>query len=84
MFLYREHRGSLVDSMKTVREMATFSELENHIQRIYGPGEIIVTEYCYDGRIKWKTHIVSLDGRAVGFTNSFVSATNSHVDHTYE
>ncbi len=72
MFLYRDHRGSLVDSMKTVREMLTFNELKNHIESIHGEGEIVVKEYCYDGRIKWNTHIVTHDGKAVGFTNGHV------------
>lgn len=79
MFLYREHRGSLVDSMRTVKEMSNFSELENYIQNIHGEGEITVKEYCYDERIKWNTHIVCLDGTPVGFTDSHVEKKHEQI-----
>jgi len=72
MFLFREHRGSLSASMQTVMTMDTFNELESHIHNVYGKGEIIVKHYTYDRRIKWNTHIVTLDGNAVGFTNRYV------------
>ena len=30
---------------------------------------IEVKPYCYDERIGWTTHIVTIDGQAVGFTD---------------
>ena len=77
MFLYRDHRGSLTDSMQTVKEMASFSELKAHVENIHGRGEIEIKDYCYDKRIQWQTHIVTINGYAVGFTNQ-------HVDVIYE
>ena len=68
-FLYRDHRGSLVDSMSTVQEMSSFQQLEEHCFKIYGPGEITIRSYGYDARIDWDTFIVCHNGNAMGFTN---------------
>jgi len=68
-FLYRDHRGSLEASMETVQEMESFADLKNHIEKIYGSGEITIKLYCYDSRIDWDSHIVCINGNAVGFTN---------------
>ena len=69
MFLYREHRGSLSESMKTVKEMKAFTDLKLLIESSHGEGEITIEPYCCDSRINWNTHIVCLNGAAVGFTN---------------
>ncbi len=73
MFLYRDHRGGLAESMETAREMADFAELKRHLISIFGEGKITVEPYGYDKRIQWDTHIVCHDGRGVGFTNAQVS-----------
>ena len=73
MFKYRDHRGGLAESMETVKEMADFTELERHVTRIFGEGEITVKPYCYDDRIEWDTYIVCHNGHGVGFTNAPVN-----------
>lgn len=72
-FLYRDHRGSLEDSMKTVQEMESFKDLQKHLFSIYGKGEITIKPYTFDSRIDWETYIVCIDGKAVGFTNDGVA-----------
>ena len=69
MFQYRDHRGGLAESMETVQKMHNLSDIQTHLEPLFGPGEITVDEYCQDNRIGWDTHIVCHDGRAVGFTD---------------
>lgn len=78
MFLYRDHRGSLADSMKTVREYKSKSELISHLQSEldkyfagkYDCNKITIKPYGFDERIGWNTHMVHLQGYGVfGFTN---------------
>ncbi len=80
MFLYRDHRGGLAESMETVLEMSDFSELERHIFKLYGKGEITIKPYGFDKRINWNTHIVCHDGHVTGFTNAPVETQNSAGD----
>ena len=77
MFKYRDHRGGLVESMETVREMTDFAELKGHVTKIFGEGKITVKHYCYDARINWDTYIVCHDGRGIGFTDSPVHTQES-------
>jgi hypothetical protein len=42
----------------------------------YGDGVVSVSPYTWDERIKWDTHIVTLDGNAVGFTNGPVGSND--------
>lgn len=73
----REHRGLLADSMKTVVEIdPTIESLANAIQNslhdflCVDKDKIKVKPYVYDDRIKWDTHIVTIDGYGVyGFTD---------------
>ena len=67
--LYRDHRGSLEDSMKTVVQLpATLHALAAHLNAC--PQDIEVRPYGgIDARIGWNTHIVLLCGRPAGFTN---------------
>lgn len=72
MVIFREHRCYLEDSMKTVVEVESLDQLRKHIYKVIPEcrGAIIeVKEYAYDDRIKWNTFLVTVDGRAVGFTN---------------
>lgn len=39
----------------------------------FEPGEIEVNPYCFDDRIGWDTHLVTVDGKAVGMTDGPVS-----------
>lgn len=68
----REHRGLLSESMKTVREVKDRDELLGIIQaqlRPFGvdvkPAQLHVDPYVYDDRIRWDTHIITIDGYGV-------------------
>lgn len=76
MFLYREHRELLADSMETVQEFQNKQELIDYLQIAFGNytpigiRDVTIEPYCYDERIGWDTHIVSLKGWGVfGFTD---------------
>jgi hypothetical protein len=67
--LYRDHRGSLADSMDTVREFNTLDELQQYLsdewkhsyKGIDKKVEEIKIEYIgYDKRINWNTWHVSI------------------------
>jgi hypothetical protein len=66
---FREHRGTLEDSMKTCVDVGSLEELECVVRNIYGEGKVTVESYVYDGRIGWDTQLVCMDGSAVGFTS---------------
>jgi hypothetical protein len=81
--LYRDHRGTLADSMGTVREVNTLKELKKYFNEelwhFYKEvEEIKIMPYEYDKRIDWDTHIVigKLKGEAefwvMGFTNGMI------------
>jgi len=72
--LFREHRGSLNESMRTVREVNTMSDIENIFASKNPPikGKFSIEEYCYDARIGWDTWAVMWNGNYVGFTNGYV------------
>jgi hypothetical protein len=77
-FRYRDQRGSLDASMKTVVELADKMALIKHLQDEYGfdrlrDADIEVTWYGYDSRIDWQTWLVSIDEHAVGFTDGPVA-----------
>jgi hypothetical protein len=84
MVKYRHHRGSLVDSMATVVEVADMRALLMILRStdIFGAGSIRypsrdnVTVVKYgdgiDERIGWDTHLVSVYGSACGFTDGMV------------
>lgn len=60
-FLYREHRGSLAESMTTVREVTKLSDIEGAHSCVY---------YCFDHRIDWKTWLIlDADCRPLGMAN---------------
>lgn len=77
MFLYRDHRNSLKNSMKTVQEFQNKQELLDYLVKSWrkyavdlDTRKIKVEWYCYDTRIEWDTHIVTYaDGGVFGFTN---------------
>lgn len=79
--LYREHRGSLQDSMETVKELdRTRAALSVHLNAIYtGMGitaeQLIIAPHAKDDRIGWDTYIVSMkDVGVLGFVNGPVTA----------
>ncbi len=76
---FREHRGGLSASMQTVVEVADHAALLEHIAKLLQPyptappvtaDTVHIKPYCYDERIEWDNHIVTLDGYGVlGFTD---------------
>lgn len=80
--LYRSHRGGLHDSMETVRPVKGFDDLVAVLrqeregwpdQSVVTSGSVLVKPYGFDERIGWDTHVVTVAGRAVGFTNGPLS-----------
>jgi hypothetical protein len=69
----REHRGSLADSMRTVREVAGREELFTVIRETLAPFGVLlqpeqITVKPYGGRderIGWDTHLISVQGYGV-------------------
>ena len=60
--------------METVEEFSGIGELCMIVYEVFEPGLLQVEPYGFDDRIGWDTHIVTIDGNAVGFTNGPVSA----------
>lgn len=84
MFKYRDHRGSLSESMKTVREFKDKEELLIFLNKNYNcrvcEQTLDVRFYCHDTRADgWKdTYAVTIPyGVIFGFTDGPV---NSHND----
>lgn len=75
---FREHRGSLIESMKTLVEFNDRSQLLDILKKTFGDYKIPknlnnfkIKPYIYDERIDWDTHMVTLEGHGVlGFTDS--------------
>lgn len=70
---FRLHKGSLDESMKTVKCYASKESLIKDMQK-YHPWiefeELKIEKYVYDDRINWDTHIVTIPGYGViGFTD---------------
>ena len=60
---YRDHRGSLSESMKTVIEVDSVDEIKARLNKYYNDFgqsvEEIKFEYCcFDARIGWDTYYV--------------------------
>lgn len=74
---FREHRGSLADSMATEAEVADHATLVAHIAALFVDMPVTVTAealhvapYAFDKRTGWNTHLVTLDDYGVvGFTD---------------
>ena len=76
---FREHRGGLGESMKTVVEVADFAALLTHMRKLAQPWPTMppinattvhIIPYLYDARIGWDTYLVRLDGYGpFGFTD---------------
>lgn len=68
----RQHRGSLSDSMETVRKVEDRAELVRVVQDSLRPfgvdvaaDQISVTPYAKDERIGWDTHLIQVEGYGV-------------------
>lgn len=76
-FLFRFHRGSLEESMATVKEFSSYQELVDYVRDAYKEfnepiGQLLFEHCCYDDRIGWDTWYVSTEGRVgvIGMTNA--------------
>lgn len=73
MIRYRPHRGSLAAAMEEQQEFSTADKLLDFLQSEYydwvrkplHAKDIKVEKYCYDKRIGWDTHILSVEGYGV-------------------
>ena len=80
MFKYKDHRATLADSMKTVREFSAKEELLLYLQESLRPlgvhlssEDVTIEPYGYDGRIDWDLHIVCIkDYGVAGFTDALI------------
>lgn len=80
--LFREQKGSLEDSMKTVTPVSDRAALLSHIRNLLKPFGVKFADedlkvgyelYSHDERIGWDTYLVTLDGYGVvGYANGLV------------
>jgi hypothetical protein len=75
---YRPHRALLIEAMAEVVE---FDDIDGLIaamgkglswypqQHLPTRDNVTVEPYCFDGRIGWATHIVSVNGAVWGYTD---------------
>lgn len=72
---FRFHRGSLEESLQTVREVQSLDDVRELLVREVGlsllPEHFKLTcrYYTHDKRIDWQTWIVLNDGLPVGFSD---------------
>lgn len=71
---FRPHAGGLAESMAQVVELTGFRQLVDYLRAnmtyvAVAPDKVTVHPYCYDDRTGWKTYMVTIDGKAVGFTD---------------
>lgn len=69
--LFRFHSGKTVyESVKDAYTIRDGSELRNIIKAAGFVGDALeVKPYGFDKRINWLTHLVTIDGKAIGYTN---------------
>lgn len=73
-FLFRWHRGSLAESMETVREFQDIESFRNYLEEDYkhwkAEVEKLGVSYCgYDSRIGWNTWYLTINGYCIGMVN---------------
>lgn len=76
MTLFRQHRGSFKEAMKTVIEVRDKVDLFNYLKhdlsgyKLESMDQLTITPYSgIDSRNGWDTYIVCINGAAIGFTN---------------
>lgn len=81
MVLFRQHRGSLDEAMKTVQEVNSLQDIVDICNEPKIGPEILLEDvsikyYCEDERINWNTYIVTAESHTknvqfgvLGFTN---------------
>lgn len=66
--IFRPQRGGLKESMlECVTLPASVAAIASHLQASID--SLKVEPYAKDERIGWDTYLVTVDGKAVGFTN---------------
>jgi hypothetical protein len=73
---YREHRGSLADSMETVIEVKSLRDLATKMNY---KGVLSCKEYSQDHRIGWDTWLICEDGFPIGMSNGELKADDESV-----
>lgn len=70
--LFRFHSNeSVFESAARAYEIRDGKELMNIIKAAGFVGDVLeVKPYAFDARINWATYLVTLDGNAIGYTNS--------------
>lgn len=71
---YRHHRGGLAESMATVRDVTSRENIRAAVLECpfypdFAVADIDVRPYGFDKRIGWDTHVVTVRGAVVGFTD---------------
>lgn len=81
---FRSHKGTLAESMDTVKEVKDLNDVKKILEKEYEPykilpGEITCKYYCYDKRINWDSWIILENGYAIGFSDGqlFGYSTNT-------
>jgi hypothetical protein len=74
MVHFRSQRGSLEESLRTTVEIADRAALVAHLRRTLAPmpvhgRDVAVRYYTFDERIGWPTYLVTVEKKAVGFTD---------------
>ena len=86
--LFREHRGSLKESLETMKSFdnkeALLEYLKNILPICFGcsiENNLICEHYCYDERTEWETYILKVktpyNNPVIGFTNCQILATKN-------
>ncbi len=59
--LFREHKGSLEDSLQTIKEVDSLKDIQFTMnEKYFHPISNLKSEYyTYDGRISWDTYIIT-------------------------
>lgn len=65
--LFRQHRGDLVDSMLTVKEVHSLEDVQNIVP--LAGNELKCKWYAKDDRIGWDTWIITDQHGVLGFSN---------------
>ena len=75
----RFHRGTLVESLATEREIpntlhAVCHTVSVELGRPIKPSDVTIEPHGFDERITWNTHLVCVKGQAVAYTSSPVAS----------
>lgn len=88
-YQFREHRGGLAESMKTLVTFDTLEKLERYIADysrdwIQHGSTFSSRFYAYDSRIEWSTYIVLVKETPIGFSNCEVFSEDRFVPQNTE